>query len=112
MKKYLFLCSKGENRSPTAARVARDIARERGLDIEMSYGGVDTGRSSSELSEYVLQYDRIFVMEPRMITERLNRTPVDLRKVFCLYIDDAYNRDDLELVRILNQQLRLLMPKE
>ncbi len=33
--KYLFLCSVGKNRSPTAASVARDIAKERGLDIEV-----------------------------------------------------------------------------
>jgi len=50
-EKYLFLCSMGQNRSPTAARVARDIAKERGLDIEMSYGAVDVGELSVETEE-------------------------------------------------------------
>ena len=31
----------GINRSPTSASVARVIAGERGLDIEMFYGGFD-----------------------------------------------------------------------
>lgn len=109
MEKYIFLCSMGQHRSPTVARVARDIAKQRGLDITMDYDGVDNGTSRKDLFAQINSYDRVFVMEPRMITERL--PDIDSRKIRCLYIDDVYNREDPELVRIIEKQLRLLLPE-
>ncbi len=108
-QKYLFLGSMGQNRSPTVARVAEDIAKRKGLDIEMSYGGVDTGMDRVQLFEWVNQYDKIFVMEERMITERLNSVVINPRKVFCLYIEDNYSREDAQLVGILEDELKLFI---
>jgi len=79
----------------------------------MFYGGIDNGiekeKSREELVEWINQYDKIFVMENRMITERLNHLVVDSKKVFCLYIEDIYIREDLELVRILENNLKLFV---
>jgi len=59
-KKYLHMCSMGINRSLTSARIARDIAKERGLDIEMEVKGFDNlqlGLSAETMKKYFDKYD-------------------------------------------------------
>lgn len=109
MMEYLFLCSMGENRSPTAAAVASRLAKEKGLDIEMSYGGIDCVDSAKPgLLEHFNGFDRIFVMEQYM-QRKLIDWGIDRKKVICLYIENIYKRNDYELVRILENSLRVEM---
>jgi len=105
-QKNLFLCSMGMRRSPTAARVAGNIIKERGLDIEVAYGGIDGGVQNYGRFD---QYDKIFVMEQRMVDERLKKWGVDTRKTECLHLDDIYVRDNPLLVARLDRSLRLLI---
>ena len=112
--KYLFLCSVGKNRSPTAASVARDIAKERGLDIEVFYGGFDNlpkDISDEQLKENFEQYDLLVVMED-VITRGLVRLGVPKKKIRCLEIPDEYQRDDPVLVNILKRSLELYVRQE
>jgi predicted protein tyrosine phosphatase len=109
--KYLFLCSTGQNRSPTAADVAAKIARRKGIFIDIFYGGIDVSRTEStkEVSEHYQGFDRIFVMEQEMIDRLMKDYGVQRSKIRCLNIEDIYGRDDLELVKILKNGLEILV---
>ena len=105
---YLFLCSMGENRSPTAAAVAANIAREKGLKIRTSYGGIDcVNPETPGIVEHFKGFDKIFVMEPYMKRDLIVNYNVDEKKTVCLNIEDDYYRHDPELVRILENLLRV-----
>ncbi len=119
-QKYLFLCAMGLNRSPTAARVAKDIASERNLDIEMTYGGIDyiindmntnmhLALQIDELRAHFNEFDRIFVMEKYMQEGLEKILNVSSRKIVCMNIPDEYRRDDPVLTGILQNSLGVLI---
>ena len=58
--RYLFVCSAGRNRSPTAARISRQLAREYKIKgYEADFSGID------HIAMYpatLRAFDRIFVM--------------------------------------------------
>ncbi|MBS3075777.1 hypothetical protein J4429_04945 [Candidatus Pacearchaeota archaeon] len=116
--KYLFLCAVGINRSPTAARIAYVIAKERGLDVQTFYGGIDSLLNAHDKTAFMQgkdpkahfeQYDRIFVMEKYMKDGLEKTIGVEPQKIVCLHIPDEYLRDDMELVKILRNNLGIFI---
>ena len=112
---YLFLCAVGQNRSPTAAQVARGIANKKQLDIEMFYGGFDclvpilcSTEKQEEIRKDLSQYQRIFVMEPYMRKE-LQEKKLFLWRIDCLFIEDEYSRNDPVLMKLLKGKLEDLI---
>ena len=105
---YLFLCHGGAKRSPTAAAVAREIAKSRGLDIEIEYGSSDAielNRPNTEYQARILESKtRIAVMELDQVQKlkRMNLTP---GKIYCLDIPDIYEKDDPALRKILESKI-------
>jgi predicted protein tyrosine phosphatase len=103
---YLFLCSMGENRSPTAAVVALNIAREKGIELKTDSAGIDKLNPTPEKIERFRMYDKIFVMESYMKRDLMVNYRVDEKKIVCMNIEDDYYRHDPQLVRILENLLR------
>lgn len=113
---YLFLCAMGQNRSPTAAFAAKKIAQEKGLEIQMFYGGIDwliqnpdinTEINKNNLSEHFNSYDKIFVMEKYMKEGLKKYFDIEPEKIICLNIPDEYIRNEPVLESILENILRL-----
>jgi len=99
----------GINRSPTSAWVAERLAKERGLDIKMSFGGFDkipNDKSDDELRKHFEQYDLIIVMEGYM-RRGLVKLGIQRKNIRCLEIPDNYKRDEPVLVDILRESLKL-----
>jgi len=96
--RLLFVCLAGENRSPTAARVAEDLGKKFNRKIEADYFGCGWD------TEPRRDYDLVFVMEPYMldIMERY----FNKNKLKCLDILDIYRNGDPELVEILESKLK------
>jgi predicted protein tyrosine phosphatase len=92
MQKYLFLCGAGLKRSPTAASVAREIAKERGIDIVADSGAIDISISlmSNETLERFRQYDKVVVMEPYMAEKAEKFMGIEHSRIHCLDIKDDY----------------------
>jgi predicted protein tyrosine phosphatase len=108
--KYLFLCHGGSCRGPTAAGVAERMARDRGLDITMFYGGIDSiAEKGSSLRLSIQESDRIFAMQPDIRTTLLDKYHQNPEKVLALDIPDEYNLDDPELVERLERELSPLI---
>lgn len=108
--KYLFLCNEGMNRAPTAASVARDIARRKGLDIEMVYGGINTYPGTvDELRQHFSGFDKIFVMECHIKLEMIYDYGIDEKKVIFIHVHDEYTRDEPELRGIFQDRLEGLI---
>ncbi len=96
----------GRDRAPTARDVARGIAKEKGLDIQMSSDGFDVlPQLHSDTKEYLSRFDKIFVMEEYMQRGLLKKYGIDGRKVVCLMIEEEYERNDSELVDIFEDIL-------
>jgi len=108
--KYLFLCHAGAKRSPTACSVAGELARRRGLHIEMDYGsayalyGLGKDKAKSRLAEY----DKVFAMTED-ICERLAQMGLDMTNVCCLDIEDVHERHDPALRALLRDRLKDLL---
>lgn len=95
----------GVKRSPTAAAVAEDIAKEKGLDIIMSYEGIDdVADSIHDRKQHYSKYDKIFVME-RYMQDRLVNWGVET-KIVCLNIEDIYSKFDSRLIKRLRDKLK------
>lgn len=108
-QKYLFLCHAGEKRSPTAARVTRDIADEKELNLDINYAAFVSVEQLGERGiRQVNSYDRVFVME-RNMREYLHRRGINGKKIYCLNIKDIYEREDPVLVGILERKLKRLI---
>jgi len=108
-REYLFLCHGGEKRSQTAVSVGREIAKEKGLDIEMTHGSSDSINKNNQNIEYLARnlnnkYEKIFVMQDD-IAKKLESIGIKTEKIYCLNIDDKYERNDPELIKILREKL-------
>jgi len=109
---YLFLCSRGIDRSTTAAEVARKIILGKELDIETISDAFDDLEENHEnLMEYLARFSRFYVMEEYMQKGLIDKYGIDKNKVVCLNIDDDYRRDKPEdkskLETILENILRV-----
>ena len=103
MMRYLFLCGEGWKRSPTAVTVARELAARRGLSIEAESGGIAHLRPEA-VPHLLKRYDAFVVME-RYMQDELVRRGVPRTSIVCLGIPDRYERNDQELVKILEKKL-------
>ena len=104
--KYLFVCGAGVDRSPTAAYLAREIAKERKLDVETHSLGL-RDFLKSPITGYFDRYDKIFVMEVWMIDKI--REAGYKRDISCLNIRDEYEGAETLLERILKSKLEGLI---
>ena len=103
--KYLFVCSAGQNRSPTASNLVQQIAEERNLEIESDYIGINRATTPKRLRELIQsratssmieqavkdaaqdknkigRADKIFVMEDWMTKEIKEHYNPDAKIVF------------------------------
>lgn len=102
-KRYLILCHNGVKRSPTAKGIIEELAGESSIaDAESS--NFLFRLSDKQVKEYVEKYDRIIVMQ-RDIYEGLEKRGVVMQGVYCLDIEDKYERDSLELRKKLGEKL-------
>lgn len=109
MLKYLFLCSAGEDRSPTAVNVAKRLAGEKGLEIEANYRGLSNIVDyANYLPEYFRLFDKIFVME-KWMEEIVVSNDYPSNQVFCLDINDGPSFGDDKLISDLEKKLRKLI---
>jgi predicted protein tyrosine phosphatase len=102
---YLFVCYANADRSPTAEAVCRKIATDNGLEIMASSAGVSRGANRPVTKDMADLADRIFVMDPDMVTEMVEEYGQNPAKVVCMSIPDIYERNEPELVRTLEQKL-------
>jgi len=104
MLEYLFICSAGAYRSPTAAEVAMDLARKAGIKrFKSDFFGIDT--IYFNVSKRLNRADMIFVMENYMADRLIRHNHISPDKIRVLDIEDMYLKNDPELVRILRQKL-------
>ena len=109
---YLFVCYANMDRSPTAEAVCTRIARENNLDIVASSAGIANGANRPVTKEIADLADKIFVMEPGMVTEMIEEYGQNPAKVVCLNVPDIYIRHDAELVTTLEQNLYEYLMRE
>lgn len=64
--KYVFVCKHGEDRSPTCARIAKEIAKEQGIDLNTTYVGTTGDETEAQKRKKVLDANRVFIMEEGM----------------------------------------------
>jgi predicted protein tyrosine phosphatase len=105
-RRYLFVCAANRNRSPTAADVARTLATQSGLHIEVSSAGISPFSEQPLTKEMADRADLIFVMEDYMARVLEATYGQDPRKIVCLDIPDLYERSDPVLVYLLEEALR------
>ncbi len=102
---YLFVCRANVDRSPTAEAVCRRIAAENELHIEASSAGISERAIRPVTKKMADLADRIFVMEPDMERKMIREYGQDPAKIVCLNVPDLYERDEPDLVRMLEQKL-------
>jgi predicted protein tyrosine phosphatase len=102
---YLFVCYMNRDRSPTAEEVCRNMARAKGLDIEVSSAGVSSYARRPVTKAIADEADLIFVMEEWMRDELVNKHDQPPEKIVCFDIDDVYERGESRLVRLLQEAL-------
>ena len=102
---YLFVCYANVDRSPTAEAVCRSIAAENSLDIEVSSAGTSDGATRPVTKKMADLADKIFVMEPYMVSEMVEGYGQNPAKVVCLDVLDIYKRNDPGLVAMLEEKI-------
>jgi predicted protein tyrosine phosphatase len=105
-RRYLFVCAANRNRSPTAEDVARMLAAQKGLDLEVRSAGLSPFSEKPLTKEMADWADLIFVMEDYMAQELEAFYDQDPRRIVCLDIPDLYERGDPVLVYLLEEALK------
>jgi predicted protein tyrosine phosphatase len=100
------------DRSPTAEAVCRKIARENGLTVEASSAGISRGANRPVTKEMADLADKIFVMEPDMVTEMVEEYGQNPAKIICMDIPDMYERSEPQLVEMLEEKLYEYLSQE
>jgi predicted protein tyrosine phosphatase len=102
---YLFVCYANMDRSPTAEAVCTRIARDHNLGIVASSAGVSNGANRPVTKHMADLADKIFVMEPNMVSEMTEQYGQNPAKIVCLDIPDAYSQNAPDLVQILEAKM-------
>jgi predicted protein tyrosine phosphatase len=101
-EKLLFVCSRNQWRSPTAAALFKNS------DLYVAKSAGTSDKSRVKITAGVINWaDRIFVMEKRHAAIIQQNYP-DLiadRSIITLHISDDYQYMDLELIEILESRL-------
>jgi len=102
MEKVLFLCSKNEQRSPTAENIFK---KYKNLDVRSA--GLDPDANARVCEDDIEWADYIFVMEKQHEYKLKNRfgEKVKSKKIYVLNIEDKYTFMDAELVKILKRKV-------
>lgn len=109
---YLFVCYANMDRSPTAEEVCRRIAKENNLSIVARSAGVARGANRPVTKEMADLVDKIFVMEPGMVTEMVEGYGQNPAKIVCLDILDVYVQNDPVLIQRLEAKLYEYLARE
>lgn len=92
--KYIFVCNYGLNRSPVAAKVAREMGLERGVELETEFMALfpeESAEYEEKARVRLEEADRIFVMTPEMKDILRARYWTSPRKITCLNVEDDYD---------------------
>ncbi len=99
MKKILFVCNQGQNRSPTAAKLFSK-------KYETDYTGI---YSDEKIKDKLIWADEIVCMESshrKFIAEEYPREYM-MKKIITLEIPDIYKTDQEELIELLKKQVKI-----
>ena len=102
--KVLFVCTANKLRSPTAETL---FAAHPG--IETRSAGLDPDCPNPMSAELAAWADMIFVMEPHhreKIRKKFKRDRPADNRIITLHIPDEYERDQPELIELLEQKVR------
>ncbi|MDD3175958.1 MAG: hypothetical protein PHU51_05765 [Candidatus Nanoarchaeia archaeon] len=111
--KLVFICNYGQNRSPTAARLAEEIGEEFCLGVKTSYMGlfpIDTKKNELKKRQVLKEADRIFIMTEDMRAIVISRYNSFSDKIICLNVEDEYDIHGLagsKMREMLERDLRL-----
>ena len=97
--KVLFVCNMGMNRSPTAAKLWKEMYND-----ETDYIGI----YRENIKDKVEKADLIIVMEPhqrKFIGERFPKEYMK-KKIICLDIPDLYSKGNIELIKTLKEKFK------
>ncbi len=103
--KLLFVCTAGQQRSPTAAKLFE------GMGYQTDYAGVH-GVGDQALTVKNLEWaDLVIVMEEFHRASIKQRFPeyADNHRIHVLNIPDIYYRDDPELVETIKQKMETVL---
>lgn len=102
MKRILFICGKGRQRSPTAEQIFANIA-----DWETDSAGLSADADIPVSTEQIEWATHIAVMEKRQMTRLRRAFPklVSGRKLVSLDIGDDYAFMQPELIALLKQRV-------
>ena len=101
-EQLLFVCSRNQWRSPTAAK----LFDRSNLYVARSAGTSDSARI--KITAGLINWaDRIFVMEKRHLAIIKHKYPeaIDAKPIIVLQIDDDYQYLDPELIELLESRL-------
>jgi predicted protein tyrosine phosphatase len=103
MRRVLFICGKGRQRSPTAEQIFASLP-----DWETDSAGLSADSDMPVSSDQVEWATDIAVMEKRQLARlrRLFPKPAAGRRLVCLDIPDDFTFMQPELVTLLQQRLR------
>jgi predicted protein tyrosine phosphatase len=102
---YLFICSANRNRSKAAERICRQLAREKGRQIDCQSAGVDPLAERRPTKQMTDRADIIFVMEEYMKHIIENEFHQPAGKIICFDIPDVYFINDPVLEKRLKNKI-------
>ena len=100
---YLFVCLGGADRSPTAARIAKEFTS---IDDVIKYAGMYANVVHKLTQEMADEADIIFALDGEIYEGLLNAYHQPKEKLVCLNILDIYRENDPELVKTLRKRLQ------
>ena len=102
MKRVLFICGKGRQRSPTAEHIFAEMP-----DWETDSAGLGADADVLLSSEKIEWASDIVVMEKRQLSRPRQASPkhVARRRTVCLDISDDYVYRQPELIELLKQRI-------
>jgi len=109
---YLFICYANVDRSPTAEAVCARIAQDNNLDIVASSAGVSQGANRPVTKEMADLADKIFVMEPSMVTDMAEGYSQNPAKIVCPDILGVYAQNDPLCVERLEAEMYKYLARE
>jgi predicted protein tyrosine phosphatase len=103
----LFVCDAGQVRSPTAVRIARELAREKKIeDYDANSCGMVVMDTYPIDPEVFKKYDRIFVMMRDLGDEIIRRYGILEEKIINLDIPDVHSISEEKFRELLEGELR------
>lgn len=106
---YLFICTKGLNRGPTAEKVFCKLLKESRKKGEVKSAGVAQDAPNPVSHALLIWADKIFCMEEEHKLYITYLYPELEQKIEVLNIPDQYQKDDPELIQLLTEKLKNLI---